>query len=1237
MDLRVACPSCGQSYGFKETHVGRTARCSKCKTAFEVTTIAPSAGSTIQTPRQPQAERSVVSASASVAAPVPVPATASVSGTTSVPGQNRRLGRFLIQAELGSGSFGAVYRAFDDVLKRDVALKLPHAAALSISGVGERFLREAEAAAQLHHPHIVPIYDAGAEGNQLYIASAFIDGKTMQDSAAERRPNAAEAARLVMKLALALDYAHGKNVVHRDVKPANVMLDKDGEPHLMDFGLARWEQADQQLTQEGSLLGTPAYMSPEQAGAPVGPVGPASDQYALGVMLYELLCGQVPFRHPLMPMLLGMIRDQQPQSPRAVKPSIPSDLETICLKAMAKRPADRYARASALAEDLRRYLDGEPILARRLGPLERLTRWAARNKTVAGLTAGVAVLLVVVAGVSLFSAARMAVLRDREADATQTALAQARRAEEQQKLAEASAQTAAAERIKADAERVKAQTEATRAQEEKQKADQSAAVAQQERQKATTAADEAEKRRIEAVQSADKLRRQLYATDMYLLQAQKQAWRLTRHVPKPNETDLRGFEWYYLNRQFNKSPVRRLDGDDQAHFTAVAYSPDGKFLAAADGRHSEIIVWNTADWTVRHRFRPRGRDTLEQYRRLSFSADSSRLVGSLDPSHTQAAGRIWDLATGNELDADVGPAVSMSRDGKRFATARLPRDSENPKFAPHIAFFDAAEIEGRTLLTPPIGVKPRYPKRAPPAQHSIPVQSETVDLLMSPDGKKLVYAGKTEGVRLYDVLKKKEVRILDNDCDNRCFAFSNDGIWLALGSPTGTQVFDTRSDSFGKKVGFAATGVAFSPDAMRLVGSNEYGSEIYEISTGNTLQKMSKATGFAAYSPDAAFVATGGGGIEIWGTSGDLRTVPLDAENVMSLLSSPDGKLLAVCKFDQSVDVYAFDSGQKKYVLPGRPIRLKSLEWQGSTVPEHRLPDAGVFSPDGKRIALIAQDGRLKVWNSDDGSELISLEGVQQDVVRIAFGPDGKTVAVAGDNPLLKVWNVETGAVVRSIDTASSQKFARIFFSPGGRKLVQAVSHITNQGFRTAGGGVSVRTTTGSELAVWDVATGNKHVLFDGKPGYLGGVSFTADESKLLVQYTGTNGKDLGEMFDIDQGRSLGYRAFGQCTSDGKRIVRSEFSTDNQIYLVSIVDFATGNVVCNLEDTGLPAGSPLEVSPDSRRLFCGSRMWDVETGMAVFDPEYEITKRLVTFSGDGKYLALCGPKGLAILDGSPDR
>ena len=288
------------------------------------------------------------------------------------------IGRFELESELGVGSFGYVFRARDTELDRTVALKVQRAGSIASDEDVERFLREARSAAQLTHPGVVSLYETGTtEDGVCYLVTEFVEGETLEACQQERRLSWEEIARTGAELAEALDYAHGQGVVHRDIKPSNVLIDPAGKPHIMDFGLARRDTGDATLTSDGRVVGTPAYMSPEQARGESHTVDARSDLYSLGVILYELLTGERPFQGNRR-MLLLQVLEADPRPPRQLNDAIPRDLETICLKAMSRTPARRYQSGEELADDLLRYLAGEPILARPLSQMERLWRWSHR-------------------------------------------------------------------------------------------------------------------------------------------------------------------------------------------------------------------------------------------------------------------------------------------------------------------------------------------------------------------------------------------------------------------------------------------------------------------------------------------------------------------------------------------------------------------------------------------------------------------------------------------------------------------------------------------------------------------------------------------------------------------------------------------------------------------------------------------------------------------------------------------
>jgi len=305
-----------------------------------------------------------------------------------------KVGHFELLSKRGAGTFGVVWKARDTKLDRIVALKV--AREIDVNLAETDFLREARAAARLRHPHIVSVHEVGQEGGAVYIVTDFVDGATLDEWLSAKQLAPREAAQLCVTLADALHHAHEAGVIHRDLKPSNIMIDQDGEPHITDFGLAKRETAESTIAAEGQVLGTPAYMSPEQARGDARRVDRRADVYSLGVILFELLTGVRPFRgHGR--MLVEQVLHENAPSPRKHNPGVPRSLEIICRKCLEKLPEDRFPTAAELADDLRRFLQGEPVRSRPVGVGRRARRWCRRNPVIAGVSAALAVSAVAVA------------------------------------------------------------------------------------------------------------------------------------------------------------------------------------------------------------------------------------------------------------------------------------------------------------------------------------------------------------------------------------------------------------------------------------------------------------------------------------------------------------------------------------------------------------------------------------------------------------------------------------------------------------------------------------------------------------------------------------------------------------------------------------------------------------------------------------------------------------------------
>ncbi len=338
------------------------------------------------------------------------------------PDELPRIPGYEFLCELGRGGMGIVYKARHLALNRLVALKMLRAGAQAGTEDVVRFLTEAEAAARLRHPNIVQVHDVGSRGGQPYFTMEFVDGGNLAQKLAGAPQPAREAAALVEALARAVDLAHQNAVIHRDLKPSNVLLTGDGTPKVSDFGLAKRVELGSGITETGTTLGTPSYMAPEQAQGNTRAVGPAVDVYALGAVLYETLTGRPPFRAETPAHTVMQVIGDEPVPPARLNPKVPRDLETVCLQCLHKNPTRRYASAQALADDLRRFLAGEPVAARRTPAWERAVKWARRRPAAAALVALLAVTFVGLAAATALLTAANQRERDARAQATRAQL-----------------------------------------------------------------------------------------------------------------------------------------------------------------------------------------------------------------------------------------------------------------------------------------------------------------------------------------------------------------------------------------------------------------------------------------------------------------------------------------------------------------------------------------------------------------------------------------------------------------------------------------------------------------------------------------------------------------------------------------------------------------------------------------------------------------------------------------------
>ena len=396
--MSIVCPNCQRTAAVSVAETLRELACPSCGVTFSVASSPPVLETTLDA-RSPESQvdtpRSTVDGST-----VNNSITSGLQSTTAPPG-------YEIQGELGRGGMGVVYKARHVQLNRTVALKMVLDGSFASQEQRLRFLIEAEMAARVKHPNIAQVYDIGAFDNRPYYALEFVAGGSLRQQLHQQPPTSREAAHLVETIARAVQAAHSQGIIHRDLKPANVLVEPDGTLKITDFGLAKRVREDSgsaplELTSEGVIVGTPGYMAPEQAKGDSRGTGPSADIYALGAILYETLTNQPPFSGSNAWEVLEKVRNADPKPPRQFCPKLPRDLEVICLKCLRKEPAQRYSSAAELADDLRRFSEDRPIMARPAGQMERAWRWCRRNRVVAVLTGIVAVsLLLLVSGMTI--------------------------------------------------------------------------------------------------------------------------------------------------------------------------------------------------------------------------------------------------------------------------------------------------------------------------------------------------------------------------------------------------------------------------------------------------------------------------------------------------------------------------------------------------------------------------------------------------------------------------------------------------------------------------------------------------------------------------------------------------------------------------------------------------------------------------------------------------------------------
>jgi WD40 repeat protein/serine/threonine protein kinase len=975
-----------------------------------------------------------------------------------IDGPGTAIGRYELLELIGEGGMGLVYLAEQkEPVRRKVALKIIKPG-MDSRQVVARFEAERQALALLDHPNIAHVFDAGTtETGRPYFVMEFVKGLSITRYCDDNKLTIEQRLRLFEQVCEAVHHAHQKGIIHRDLKPSNILVSVHGDravPKIIDFGIAK--AITQPLTDktfvtfQGQLLGTPEYMSPEQVDLATQDIDTRSDIYSLGVVLYELLAGVLPFESDAferagLAEIQQTIREQEPASPSIRLTSLGEkaktiaasrgtqvvplarrlhrELEWIPLKAMRKDRCRRYRSASEMADDLRNYLTGLPLLAGPETTIYRVQKFVHKH---AGSVATVALVAVaIILGLIVSTAMYF-------------------RAEEA-------------------------------------------------RRKETVARTRAEQAEEATKQKAEELRHTLYANTIQLAEASHREGNASHMAGLltacPN--DLRSWEWYRMNHLQDQSRKTLRGHDGPIH--SVGVNATGKYIVSG-GADKTIRVWDPTtgaelatlrghtDQVLCVAISPSGKRiasasadgtikiwdaqnyaevmTLSGHQLavscIAWSPDEKKLTsGSLDKTI-----RVWDVTTGREIMTLRGHegevrAVAFSTDGRQILSGATDEKT--------IRVWDAASGAAISSLgeVEPITIGP-YQYRSissiacsSDGQRIVSAGYERViriwdrstgtaqtnlrgheswisSAAFSPDGQRVVSGGGDNTIRVWDTCTGAELATLRGHVSAvYSVAFNPDGRQIISGSADGTiKIWSTTvlgEPTLLKGHRSAVTSTVFSPDGRHLASTSwDNTIKIWDLAAGvevMTLRGHGAWTAGAAYSPDGRYIASGGGQPTVWdaATGAQVRTLQGHMSGgTLSVVFLPDGKRMASCGTDGKLRIWDLTHGNE----------MMSLQAEGEF-------GCCAVSPSGRRIVASSVDGKIKVWDADTGGELMTLNGHRYGTFSVTYSPDGRYIVSGGSDGdrHITIWDAETGAQVRTLDGHDSGVWS-LAISPDGRRIV---------------------------------------------------------------------------------------------------------------------------------------------------------------------------------------------------------
>ena len=988
----------------------------------------------------------------------------------------RYFGDYELVEEIARGGMGAVFKARQVRLGRMVALKLINSGALASAELVKRFKAEAEAAAALNHPNIVPIHEIGEVQGQHYFSMALIDGLNLREALAQIREQGTgkgdrgkragyepkRAARLVSTIARAMQYAHQRGVLHRDLKPSNILLDAEGEPHVTDFGLAKLVEKESTLTHTNAILGTPAYMAPEQARGETREVTTAADVYGLGAILYETLTGSAPFGGGTTLETIRQVLEEEPRSPSILNRAVDRDLETICLKCLEKEPGRRYSSAEALADDLNRWLGNEPIQARPGTALGRVQKWVRRRPVTAALAGCLG--LAVVAGVLAVTV-------------------EWRRAESNARRAENNARMLRDHLYVADMGLA-----------------------------------------FQAVEAG----RVSVARDL-----------LQKYLPRGG-IDPSGFEWRYLRGLTRTQELFAFKGsnggvwgsavDPKERFLAaghddgvieiwnletralekslraatglvysVTFSPRGELLASTvTGKNKEIHLWDLHTFSL---IKPL-RGHTDYANGVTFSPDGKLLVSTTGWAYdTDIVGEIfvWDVGSGTRRSvlsghkSSVGWGSSFSPDGALLATPHGDGsisiwDMETLKIVntltghEGLVFCPRFSPDGQHLVSGGLDGTVRIWNLSEPergrviGRHNQPVYS----VAFARDGQHVVSGGLDQMAKIWDVTSGRAMATFKGHSDRIwTVSFSKDGQRVFTGSADGAvMLWDAQARSSPESesvIILDGSSSVFSPDSRWLVRQSEKDIVFRDTQRRMDLMKLPSAAtadgppctpqdGWKSFnfSPGGdVFVTVGAPGFHVWRMTNGPPVHSLTVSNWAELRGRPI--------FSPTSNWMVLQRGSRELAI------FDTVSWQEiRTVKEDLRGIASyAFSPTGHLLAVAYEAGQLRLWQTDTWTKGRIIEGWSLQINPMAFSPDGQWLATSAGGP-------GSAAVLNELATGESYR------------LRSDSGWVTALAFTPDSKTLAVGTLSG-EVKLWNVAIRREMTTLKADPTILSQIIFSSD------------------------------------------------------------------------------------------------------------------------------------------------